>query len=79
MEASLTIIALYYWPFIGTSSGKTKGNLKLSLFIASLTCIFRPTAAILWLFLGGWLILGLVRQGRWASILYTGLSAAVIG
>ncbi|KAG0280015.1 glycosylphosphatidylinositol anchor biosynthesis [Linnemannia gamsii] len=79
MEASLTIVALYYWPFIGSSSGSTKGNLKLSLFIASLTCIFRPTAAILWLFLGGWLLLRLVRQGRWASIIYTGLNVTIIG
>ncbi|KAK3818018.1 MAG: Alg9-like mannosyltransferase family-domain-containing protein [Linnemannia elongata] len=79
MEASLTIVAIYYWPFIGSPSGKAKGNLKLSLFIASLTCIFRPTAAILWLFLGGWLIFGLVCQGRWASIIYTGLNVAVIG
>ncbi|KAK3813734.1 MAG: Alg9-like mannosyltransferase family-domain-containing protein [Linnemannia gamsii] len=79
MEASLTIIALYYWPFIGSTSRKTKGSLKLSLFIASLTCIFRPTAAIMWLFLGVWLILGLVRQGRWASIIYTGLNVLVIG
>ncbi|KAG0064799.1 glycosylphosphatidylinositol anchor biosynthesis [Linnemannia elongata] len=79
LEASLTIVALYYWPFMGSSSAKSKGNLKLSLFIASLTCIFRPTAAILWLFLGGSLILGLVYQGRWASIIYTGLNVAVIG
>ncbi|KAF9085481.1 glycosylphosphatidylinositol anchor biosynthesis [Mortierella sp. GBA35] len=79
MEAALTIIALYYWPFINSTSGKYRGNLKLSLFIASLTCIFRPTAAILWLFLGIWLIIGLAMKGRWASIIFTGLNVAVIG
>ncbi|KAG0360127.1 glycosylphosphatidylinositol anchor biosynthesis [Podila minutissima] len=92
-EASLTIMALYYWPFntpsgehtrsfgdkvLGTSPNK-QGSLTLSLAIASLTCIFRPTAAILWLFLGVALVLGYIRDGKLASVVSTLISAVLIG
>ncbi|KAF9314403.1 hypothetical protein BG003_004211 [Podila horticola] len=92
-EASLTIMALYYWPFHtppgehtrsfgdkvrGTSASK-QGSLTLSLAIASLTCIFRPTAAILWLFLGVSLVLGYIRDGKFASVVSTLISTVLIG
>ncbi|KAF9372880.1 hypothetical protein CPB97_000960 [Podila verticillata] len=91
-EASITIMAIYYWPFttpsgthtrsfgdkvLGTSS--RQGSVTLSLAIASLTCIFRPTAAILWLFLGASLVLGYIRDGKFASVASTLISTVLIG
>ncbi|KAF9957498.1 hypothetical protein BGZ72_001780 [Mortierella alpina] len=102
MEAALTIIALYYWPFTTTPPSTTAtaspssreagmqdqrpvfekhapGCIRTSLAIASLTCIFRPTAAILWLFLGASLLLGYLRKGDMASFFTTALTAVIIG
>ncbi|KAF9579497.1 glycosylphosphatidylinositol anchor biosynthesis, partial [Lunasporangiospora selenospora] len=109
LEAALTIVALYYWPFdssLDSSQGQHDDNsldeivlskeaehtpqhpskehhsstsLTISLALASLTCIFRPTAAILWIFLGGYLLLGYLRQGKMVAVISTALQAAVIG
>ncbi|KAF9286137.1 glycosylphosphatidylinositol anchor biosynthesis [Mortierella alpina] len=105
MEAALTIIALYYWPFTTASPSTTApitpsskgslesemqdqlpepaqhatGCLQTSLAIASLTCIFRPTAAILWIFLGTSLLLGYFKKGDIPSFITTILSATLIG
>ncbi|KAG0306686.1 hypothetical protein BGZ98_001887 [Dissophora globulifera] len=86
LEAALTIVALYYWPFTLTPySAKTarkttwQGNQKLSLAIAFLTCIFRPTAAIMWIFLGVSLLLRHIRNGDANSIFATLASVVFIG
>ncbi|KAF9984221.1 hypothetical protein BGZ75_004213 [Mortierella antarctica] len=104
MEAALTIIALYYWPFTTATATATAapssslhdsqseiqdqrpvaaqhapGCLRTSLAIASLTCIFRPTAAILWIFLGTSLLLGYLKKGDMPSFITTILNAAIIG
>jgi phosphatidylinositol glycan class B len=47
VEACFTAIALFHWP---TSS--TNGNLIKSLVFAAISCIFRPTSALVWIFLG---------------------------
>ncbi|KAG0331748.1 hypothetical protein BG004_001522, partial [Podila humilis] len=54
-------------------------SLTLSLVIASLTCIFRPTAAILWIYLGGSLILNLARNRKFGAIFSTLVVTIVIG
>ncbi|KAG0325366.1 hypothetical protein BGZ99_000732 [Dissophora globulifera] len=86
LEAALTIVALYYWPFTLTPySTKTarkttwQGNQKLSLAIAFLTCIFRPTAAIMWIFLGVSLLLRHIRNGDANSVFATLASVVFIG
>ncbi|KAG8934207.1 glycosylphosphatidylinositol anchor biosynthesis [Tulasnella sp. 418] len=47
-------MALYYWPLPHNSS---KASLYSALSLAALSCIFRPTAAVMWVFL--WLELAL--------------------
>ncbi|KAF9179468.1 hypothetical protein BGZ51_006910 [Haplosporangium sp. Z 767] len=100
MEAALTIIALYYWPFVTSPSNSspyssdtvlsetkisqsrsllTYGHLGISLAIASLTCIFRPTAAILWVFLGASLLVGYSCVGNLKSIIMTIAYVTLIG
>lgn len=105
LEAALTIVALYYWPFTlsQTATGSTtpssfplatspknaepgskdkvspRGDLKVALFIASLTCIFRPTAAILWIFLGMSLLASDLVKGNLKGIAVTILSVILIG
>ncbi|KAF9965482.1 hypothetical protein BGZ70_004789 [Mortierella alpina] len=105
MEAALTIIALYYWPFTTASPPTTAaatspsrenpqselqdqrpvsaqhapGCLRTSLAIASLTCIFRPTAAILWIFLGTSLLLGYLKKGDMSLFITTILNTVLIG
>eukprot|EP00744_Colponema_vietnamica_P006613 GILI01009585.1.p1 GENE.GILI01009585.1~~GILI01009585.1.p1 ORF type:complete len:544 (-),score=100.96 GILI01009585.1:316-1788(-) len=53
VEAVLTIVAVYYW---------FKGQQSLALFLAAITCIFRPTAAVVWLYLGVAQLLSLSRR-----------------
>ncbi|KAI7821568.1 Alg9-like mannosyltransferase family-domain-containing protein [Gamsiella multidivaricata] len=88
MEAALTIVALYYWPFTSVSPSTTSatsnrpvwlGSLRISLAIAFLTCIFRPTAAIMWLFLGASLLIEYVKAGDIYSTMSTLANVAVIG
>ncbi|ANB11947.1 Gpi10p [Sugiyamaella lignohabitans] len=54
LETVLTTIALSYWPWKSFTSGSPIiwPRFVLSLAIASIACIFRPTNALLWLFLG---------------------------
>ena len=47
-ETVLTTIALYYWPWISTHSADHTSNVTVSLAVAALTCVIRPTAAIIW-------------------------------
>ncbi|KAI9296700.1 hypothetical protein K502DRAFT_313951 [Neoconidiobolus thromboides FSU 785] len=51
IEGILTIIALYYWPMLSFNE-KKKYTYELSLSLAGLTCLIRPTSVILWLCLG---------------------------
>ncbi|CAG8483973.1 2949_t:CDS:2, partial [Funneliformis mosseae] len=56
IETVLTIIALYYWPW-PTFSNLISWNdrikmLRVSLSLAAVCCILRPTNAIIWGFLG---------------------------
>ncbi|XJO72856.1 hypothetical protein BDV3_003923 [Batrachochytrium dendrobatidis] len=55
LEACLTSIALYYWPWSRDEvqgNRPTRRNFRISLIFAALSCIVRPTSAILWIFLG---------------------------
>ncbi|KAI8605845.1 Alg9-like mannosyltransferase family-domain-containing protein [Dissophora ornata] len=92
MEAALTIVSLYYWPFTtaspllspsspaSSSHRSTKqGSQRLSLAIAFLTCLFRPTAAIMWIFLGGSLLIGYMVNNDFKSVLTTLANVVVIG
>ncbi|KAI8362238.1 Alg9-like mannosyltransferase family-domain-containing protein [Mortierella sp. GBAus27b] len=90
-EAALTIVALYYWPFPSASASPSstsaekagkpseQGRLTIALAIAFLTCIFRPTAAIMWIFLGGSLLVRYCMNGDIKSIITTLASVVVMG
>ena len=46
LETVLSTVSLFYW--------LSSGWRRVSLFIAALTCILRPTSAITWIYLGIW-------------------------
>ena len=48
LESIFTLIAFYYWPW----SSNSKVHILPSLIFASIACIIRPTAVIIWLFVG---------------------------
>ena len=70
-EASLTIIALYYWPFqspatpiAGNKSHSRKiefGRLALSLALSATAFILRPTNVVFWVVMGGELVIRVLR------------------
>ncbi|KAL5635812.1 hypothetical protein ACGC1H_004568 [Rhizoctonia solani] len=47
-ETSLVTVALLFWPF---SLSQARSRTRVSLSLAALSCIIRPTAAIIWAFL----------------------------
>ncbi|KAI5801489.1 Alg9-like mannosyltransferase family-domain-containing protein [Peziza echinospora] len=67
LETSITIIALYYWPWPTRHVSSEKGarnwaidapetDLKLSLSLAAVACILRPTNVLIWASLGAFLL-----------------------
>ncbi|KAF8744378.1 Alg9-like mannosyltransferase family, partial [Rhizoctonia solani] len=52
-ETSLVTIALLYWPY---SLFQTRSRTRISLGIAALSCVIRPTASVIWAFLGSQLL-----------------------
>lgn len=61
MEMVFTIVALCFWPLPGvidtTANNHWIKHYRISLFLASMACIMRPTNGLIWLFLGTHLIL----------------------
>jgi phosphatidylinositol glycan class B len=60
MEMVFTIIALNYWPIPGIVNLNDSIWLKeyrISLILALIACMMRPTNGLVWLFLGTHLIL----------------------
>ncbi|CAK4668071.1 unnamed protein product [Aphanomyces euteiches] len=74
MEACCTTIALSFWPWNDTGSLKREGSpstvelrqQRLAFAFAALGCVFRPTNAVLWVFLS---VLLLWRTSHKASLL----------
>lgn len=60
LEMALTTIALTYWPWRPHRISSFK--YVLSLIVASASCAFRPTNALIWLFLGSILVLKTNRK-----------------
>ncbi|ORY05367.1 hypothetical protein K493DRAFT_275165 [Basidiobolus meristosporus CBS 931.73] len=60
LETSLTAMALYYWPSHSrTPTNQTEewlGQLSKALTLAALSCVLRPTTAVIWIFLGAILV-----------------------
>lgn len=53
LESTMCIVALYYWPFptLKPRLGKLR-TYSIAICFAALSCVLRPTSAILWIFLG---------------------------
>ncbi|KAI8926169.1 Alg9-like mannosyltransferase family-domain-containing protein [Entophlyctis helioformis] len=78
LEACLTAIALYYWPWPRSrrDARPLRRDFRISLALAACACIIRPTNAIIWAFLGVSLLL---RKGaRRLPVILDVLSAMVI-
>ncbi|MED6133352.1 Mannosyltransferase aptg1 [Stylosanthes scabra] len=53
LETVLTIVSLYFWPCMTSSSGTSSTvSRKWALVFAALACAIRPTSAIIWLYVG---------------------------
>lgn len=75
MEMVFTIVALNYWPIPGVVDFNKKGWLKyyrISLILASVACVMRPTNGLIWLFLGLDLIMA-AKNNRIKVILNAGI------
>ncbi|ODQ54917.1 hypothetical protein SAICODRAFT_64193 [Saitoella complicata NRRL Y-17804] len=55
LETVLTACAMYYWPSL--QSTKTNASAVLALVLAAVACVMRPTNALLWVWLGGHIML----------------------
>jgi phosphatidylinositol glycan class B len=51
LEASLTMLALYFWPSHRIPPA-SRGDFRIALAVAAFCCILRPNSVLLWLFLG---------------------------
>ncbi|CAL5198442.1 unnamed protein product [Lathyrus oleraceus] len=53
LETVLTLVSLYFWPCMRTSSGKSSCvSRKWGLVLAALACAIRPTSAVTWMYVG---------------------------
>lgn len=76
MEMVFTIVALNYWPLPGVTDLNEKGwlkNYRISLILASIACVMRPTNGLIWLFLGVDLIRA-AKSNRIKVILNAGIT-----
>ncbi|AGO12967.1 AaceriADL281Cp [[Ashbya] aceris (nom. inval.)] len=66
-EMTLTAVALYHWDWTG---GHNVGSVEFttSLAVAIFACLQRPTNALIWAVLGGFLVLNLVRARQWRQL-----------
>lgn len=84
LETSLTVMALYYWPWPSKEEKTAKRvvlsgpetSLNLSLGLAAVACILRPTNALIWATLGAFLYF---RAPMWAERILIITEVAKIG
>ncbi|KAG8927178.1 glycosylphosphatidylinositol anchor biosynthesis [Tulasnella sp. 417] len=73
LETSLTVAALYYWPLVdGLDHDLTK-----ALILAALSCLIRPTSAIIWTLLGVELLVRTVTM--WQPVAPILSKVAIVG
>ncbi|KAJ3273333.1 hypothetical protein HDV01_004550 [Terramyces sp. JEL0728] len=64
LEATLTIVALYYWP----NRRSSRKEFRIALAVAAFACIIRPTNVLIWVYMGG--VLLSTFSHRTSSIIY---------
>ncbi|KAK6127023.1 hypothetical protein DH2020_039239 [Rehmannia glutinosa] len=53
LETVLTVVSLYYWPCLRSSSSAVPSDSrKCALAVAAVACAIRPTSAITWIYIG---------------------------
>ncbi|XP_022639585.1 GPI mannosyltransferase 3 isoform X2 [Vigna radiata var. radiata] len=52
LETVLTLVSLYFWPCMRSSSNYSFVSRKWGLVMAAVACAIRPTSAITWLYVG---------------------------
>jgi len=52
LETVLTLVSLYFWPCMRSSSNYSFVSRKWGLAVAAVACAIRPTSAITWLYVG---------------------------
>ncbi|KAG9008055.1 glycosylphosphatidylinositol anchor biosynthesis [Tulasnella sp. JGI-2019a] len=77
LETSLTVAALFYWPFV-CNQFKTR-NLPLALSLAAFSCIIRATSVIIWVFLGLNLLLSTRHEPTWSRFTYIVKNTTSVG
>lgn len=68
-EMALTCIALFYWDWNGGEHIHTTAFTK-SIAVAIFTCFQRPSNALIWIILGGFLVFNLSVKHRFSEIRY---------
>lgn len=76
-EMVLTSMALYYWDWSGGEFIYGSDFTK-SLFIGIFACLQRPSNAIIWLVLGGFLISSLIQEKKYSALGYMLLKLSII-
>lgn len=51
-ETAVTLVGLYYWPCMRSSTYIPRGSRMWALAVAGLTCAIRPTSAVIWVYVG---------------------------
>ncbi|KAK9762674.1 glycosylphosphatidylinositol anchor biosynthesis [Basidiobolus ranarum] len=81
LEASLTIMALYYWPFTNLIANLPHEvwlkQLSKALSLAVLACVLRPTTVVIWIFLG--LVLLVKKANYFLPIIYRVITIGALG
>ncbi|OSD08566.1 glycosyltransferase family 22 protein [Trametes coccinea BRFM310] len=75
-ETSLTTIALSYFPW-DPSLSRWKNEVRKSLLVAALACAIRPTNAVLWVYMYGWLLWKLRKRS--SDIVFLLITACFTG
>jgi phosphatidylinositol glycan class B len=77
MECMLTTVALFYWPWpsLDDDSKEKKLNFRIAILLAAISVHMRPTAGIVWIYLG---INLLIHQKTFRSAIFLTLDASWI-
>ncbi|CDO73566.1 Glycosyltransferase Family 22 protein [Trametes cinnabarina] len=75
-ETSLTTVALSYFPW-DTYSSRWRHDVRKALLVAGLACAIRPTNAVLWVYMFGWLLWSF--RERLSDVAYLTVTAGFTG
>lgn len=78
LETTLTIVALYYWPWNQVDGKIHNRNWYTSLACGIVSCIIRPTNALIWLPLGIWLLVNMHKQISYKWIAFSLLEIVLL-